>query len=396
MDLDRIIDRRGTDSYKWDDNERLFGRRDLMPFWVADMDFETPAPILDAVRKRCDHPVIGYGIRSDEYYRSVIDWLRDRHGWHVPQEWLAFCPPGSIAGIHGLVTKLTAATASIVVHTPAYGPLLAVVRDNGRRLIECPLTEQGGRFGIDPDELLARLRPDTGMIILCNPHNPTGRVFTRNELDDIAGIANERELLVVSDEVHCDLVMPGQRHIPFGMLGGDRSVTVISPNKTFNTAGIPQATFVIPDESVRQRLRSFLNTLQLNHDSTFGAIGMIAGYRLCGDWLARVVEYVAANHEFTAAWLKQNLPQVRKVPAQATYLAWLDFRATGLNEAEIMQRLVQSGGVGLYPGTDFGAAGEGFFRMNLACPRSRLEHGLEGIRTALMAERVGFEPTKGC
>lgn len=383
MDLDRIIERRGTDSYKWDDNERLFGRRDLMPFWVADMDFATPAPILDAIRERCDHPVLGYGIRSEAYFDAIFDWLRDRHDWIVEREWLTFCPPGSIAGIHGLVTMLTDSTASIVVHTPAYGPLLAAVRNNDRILIECPLTERDGRFVIDEGELASRLRPDTRMIILCNPHNPTGRVFTPDELAVISHVAERHDLLVVSDEVHCDLVMPGHRHIPFGKLAAGRSVTVISPNKTFNTAGIPQATLVIPDASLRQRFRLFLDTLQLNHETTFGAVGMLAGYRQCADWLDGVIEYIDANHRFAAGWLRENLPQVRKVNAEATYLAWLDFRATGVGERDILHRLVHKGGVGLYPGTDFGMAGEGFFRMNLACPRAQLERGLQGIQAAL-------------
>lgn len=387
MDLDTIIDRRNTGSYKWDDNERIFGRRDLMPFWVADMDFATPAPILDAIRERCNHPVLGYGIRSDAYFEAIIDWLRDRHGWDVDREWLTFCPPGSIAGIHGLVTGLTDSAASILVHTPAYGPLLGVVRDNHRRLIECPLLDRGGRLVIDEEQLLTRLRPDTRMIVLCNPHNPTGRVFTEDELAVIARTAEAHDLLVVSDEVHCDLVMPGHRHIPFGKLAAGRSITVISPNKTFNTAGIPQATFVIPDAEVRRRFRSFLDTLQLNHDSTFGAVGMLAGYRECAGWLDRVIAYVAANHDFAAGWLRAHLPQVRKVKAEATYLAWLDSRATGLGENDIMQRLVHLGGVGLYPGTNFGAAGQGYFRMNLACPRARLERGLQGIQAALTRDR---------
>jgi len=226
------------------------------------------------------------------------------------------------------------------------------------------------------------------MIILCNPHNPTGRVFTTQELGAIARVAEEHDLLVVSDEVHCDLVLPGHRHVPFGTLGGRRSVTVISPNKTFNTAGIPQATLVIPDATVRQQFRLYLNTMQLNHDSTFGAVGMIAGYRHCAGWLDRVIEYIADNHRFVAAWLEKNLPEVKKISAEATYLAWLDFRATGLSEGEIMHRLVHKGGVGLYPGTDFGAAGAGYFRMNIACPRAQLERGLECIRSALMEERA--------
>ena len=383
MDLDKPTNRRGTDSYKWDGNETVFGRPDLLPFWVADMDFETPQPVLDAIRERCRHPVLGYGIRSDAYYDAITQWIGQRHDWSVPREWLMFCPPSAIVGIYGIVTATTGGSASIVVHTPTYGPLMALVRDTGRQLIECPLQERHGHFVIDPDSLAAACRPDTQMIILCNPHNPTGRVFSPEELETIADIAREKDLLVVSDEVHCDLVLPGSRHIPFGKIGVERSVTVISPNKTFNTASVPQSTLIIPSAMIRQRFAAYLDTMQLNHDSTFGAVAMIAGYTQCKAWLEEVLDYVNENHEFVARWLKANLPVVRKTKAQATYLAWLDFRQTGLEEAAILDRLVQAGGIGLYPGSIFGAAGAGFFRMNLACPRTRLEQGLDRIRLAL-------------
>lgn len=383
MDLDRVIDRRGSDSYKWDGNELLFGRRELLPFWVADMDFATPAPILDAIAERTRHPVLGYQLRSDEYYAAVRDWLADRHGWDVPREWLVFCPPSSIVGMYGLIVTLTEPGSSIALQTPTYGPLFGLVEQNGRRQVLAPLIEADGRFGLDTDDLRSRLEPDTRMFILCSPHNPTGRVFSNGELQSLAALAEEKDLIVVSDEVHCDLVLPGHRHTPFGTLGGERSVTVISPNKTFNTAGIPQATLIVPDAGIRRKFKTFLDTTQLNHDSTFGDVGMVAAYRNCGGWLDDVIAYVAGNHELVAGFLEEHVPGVRKVKAEATYLAWLDFRGTGLTEAEIVTRLVERGGVGLYPGTDFGAAGEGFFRMNIGCPRETLRRGLDGIRKAM-------------
>lgn len=383
MDLDRITDRRQTDSFKWDDNEALFGRRDLLPFWVADMDFETPAAILDAIRKRVEHPVLGYERRSGEYYAAVENWLATRHGWDVPREWLMFCPPSSIIAMYGLVNLLTQPGDSVALQTPNYGPLFDIVAQNGRRQILSPLQENDGSFVFDIADLETRLEADTRMFILCSPHNPTGRVFSAEELEPLAALAEERDLIVVSDEVHCDLVMPGHRHIPYGTIGGERSVTVISPNKTFNTAGIPQATLIIPSEAIRQKFSEFLAVTQLNHDATFGAVGMCAGYRHCGEWLDAVIGYVAENHRMAAAFLQAEVAGVTKTPAEATYLAWLDFRGTGLAESEIMDRLVNKGGVGLYAGTEFGAAGEGFFRMNLACPRETLINGLEGIKKAL-------------
>lgn len=383
MDLDRKVERRGTDSFKWDDAENVFGRADLLPFWVADMDFETPAPILDAIRRRCSHPVLGYGMRSTEYIDAVSYWLESRHDWEVPREWLMFCPPSSIVAIYGLVNLLAVPGASVALQTPTYGPLLDLVSDSGRQQILVPFRENEGCFELDVEAFRDRLRDDTRLIVLCSPHNPTGRVFTEAELASVAALAAEHDLVVISDEVHCDLVMPGYRHIPYGKLGGRRSVTVISPNKTFNTAGIPQATLIIPDPAIREQFQQFLNTLQLNHDSTFGAVGMVAAYRHCEEWLDRVRLYISDNHQLVDDYLAQYVPQLRKATAEATYLAWLDFRALGLSEQEIQRRLVEKGAIGLYPGTEFGAAGDGFFRMNIGCPRSTLKRGLEGIRTAL-------------
>lgn len=382
-DFDRQIERRGTDSYKWDANERLFGKRDLLPFWVADMDFAAPDPIIDTIRDRCNHPVFGYGIRSETYVQTIQNWLRDRHQWEVPQEWLMFCPPSSIVGIYGVISILTQPSQSIAAPVPTYGRLLGLIEKNGRRLIRNPLREDNGRFTLDADDLAAKLEPDTNMVVFCSPHNPTGRVFSRDELESVADLAERRGLLVVSDEVHCDLVLPGHRHIPYGSIGGERSVTVISPNKTFNTAGIPQATLIIPDPGLRTKYQHYLDMMQLNHDSTFGADCMLAGYRHCADWLDALIEYIAHNHQFADDFIQDNLPTVRKIKAEATYLGWLDFRLTGLGENELMDRFVNIGGIGLYGGTEFGHQGEAFFRMNLGCPRTRLEQGLEGIQRAL-------------
>lgn len=383
FDFDQRIERRESGSYKWDDNKRLFGRADLTPFWVADMDFATPAPVLQAIKNRCDHPILGYGKRSEEYFSAIQDWLKTRHGWDVPREWLMFSPPSSVVGIGGIISVLTEPGASIAAPTPTYGPLLGLVEQNGRRLIRNPLREVDGRYELDIDDLAQKIEADTRMVVICSPHNPVGRVFSSEELGALAGLAEERDLIVVSDEVHCDLVLPGHRHLPFGSIGGERSVTVISPNKTFNTAGIPQSTLIIPDEKIRARYQVYLNTMQLNHDSTFGTEGMIAGYRHCAAWLDELIIYLAANHELAEKFFRERVPAVRKIHAEATYLGWLDCRQLGLSQDEIMRRLVDIGGVGLYGGTEFGKEGEGFFRMNLACPRELLLQGLAGIEKAL-------------
>ena len=377
--FDPMIDRRGTSSSKWE----KYAGSDVLPFWVADMDFAAPEAVVEAIRRRVAHPVFGYEQRSDGLVEAVRRWLAERHGWQVPAEQLMFCPPSTIVGMIGLVTRLVEPGAAVACHVPGYGPLFRLVEDNGRRLVRCPLIERGGRFHLDADDLGRRLTDDVRMLILCNPHNPTGRVFSGAELGAVAELAEERGLYVVSDEVHADLVMPGHRHIPFGRVGGERTVTVISPNKAFNTAGLPQSTFIIPDRRVRATFAAFLDTMQLNHDSTFGAVAAEAAYRDGAAWLDALLEYLDGNHRLLRSFLAARLPTIRVAPAEGTYLAWLDFRETGLGEEELMRRLVERGGVGLYPGTAFGPEGEGFFRMNLACPRETLQRGLEGIARAL-------------
>lgn len=382
-DFDRTVERRGSGSFKWDATGRLFGRDDLLPFWVADMDFATPEPIRRAVQERLAHPVFGYEERPPGYAAAIIDWLHRRHGWDVPRDWLTFCPPSSIVAIYGLIQMLTEPGEGIVVPTPTYGPLIDLVEQTGRRLLRSPLAETDGRLVLDADSLASMVDPETRMVLLCSPHNPTGRVFSARELRALDELAVERGLVVVSDEVHADLVRPGGRHLPFGSLGQAKSATVISPNKAFNTAGLPQATVISPDPDLRRRLRRFLDTTQLNHDSTFGGVAMIAAYNECEEWLRAVIAYIDRNHRLVEDFVGNELPGVKVHAAEATYLAWLDCRELALEEAEITQRLVERGRVALYEGSWFGHEGAGFLRMNVACARATLERGLEGIRKSL-------------
>lgn len=381
--FDKVLQRRGSNSFKWDGNERVFGRSDLLPFWVADMDFAVPPPIRRAIATRLEHRVFGYEERSVEYVAAVRDWLQRRHGWDVPREWLTFCPPSSIVAIYGLIMTLTKPGDGIIVPTPTYGPLIGLVEQTGRRLLRNPLRESAVRFELDVAGMRELVDDNVAMIILCSPHNPTGRVFGEPELGALRELAEERGLIVVSDEVHADLVRPGQRHRPFGSLGLRRSATVFSPNKSFNTAGLPQTSLVIPDPDMRLALQSFLDTVQVGHDHSFGSVAMISAYNECEAWLDEVIGYIDANHTRVQQFMSGELPGVRVWPAEATYLAWLDYRALGMNEADAQRRLVNEGGVGLYSGSLFGHEGTGFLRMNVACPRTTLERGLDGIKRAL-------------
>lgn len=383
FDFDSVVNRRGSHCYKWDGSQRLFGADALLPFWVADMDFATAPCILEALAARLQHPVLGYEERTEEYVETVQDWLQRRHGWRVPREWLVFCPPSTIVAMYGLLTMATSDACSIAVPTPTYGPLLAFVEQTGRRLLRIPMHEGAQRFELDLDRIAAGIEQDTEMLILCSPHNPTGRVFDEQELAGLVEIAAQHELILVSDEVHADLVRPGFRHRPLGTFDYAKSVTVISPNKAFNTAGLPQSSLVIPDAGLRNVLQRFLDTVQVNHDSSFGSVAMLAAYQDGEEWLNAVIRYIDANHRYLADYVEANIPQLRVWAAEATYLAWLDYRQTGFTEQEVQQRLVQRGGVALYNGSLFGDEGRGFLRMNIACPRATLERGLAGIRRAL-------------
>lgn len=381
FDFDTVIERRGTNSFKWDGNERQFGEAGLLPFWVADMDFATPQPILDAIAARLRHPVLGYEERPAAYTGAVRGWLERRHGWEVPAEWLVYCPPSAIVAMYGLLLTESEPGDGVLVPAPTYGPLLGFVGDSGRRLQAVPMVEDQGRYRLDLDGLAEAADDRSRILILCNPHNPTGRVFSDDELAALRDFAASRELFVISDEVHADLTRPGYRHVPFGSLGYTRSATVISPNKTFNTAGLPQATVVLPEAATRGRLRQFLDTVQLNHDTTFGGIAMMAGYQHCEDWLDAVRDYIDANHVALADFVSQA-EGLSLYPAEGTYLAWLDYRAVGVSEEQMLAAL-KTAGVALYGGSLFGEAGRGFLRMNVACPRRTLNAGMASISRAL-------------
>ena len=357
--------------------------QDVIHLEVGRPNFDTPQHIKDAAKKSLDAGNVHYGEFPGAFkLREAICNKLKSYNNLTPSPDEVLVTNGLTHAAYAVFTAAVDEGDEVILLEPYYPQHINKIELAGGKIVMAPLDKSNG-FTIDRDTIESRITDKTLMIAMVNPANPTGRVFSRDELEALADLAKERNLLVVSDEVHCDLVLPGHHHIPYGSIGGERSVTVISPNKTFNTAGIPQATLIIPDAELRSSYQGYLDLTQLNHDSTFGAVGMIAGYRHCADWLGALIEYITVNHQFAADFLGGKVPKVRKIKAEATYLAWLDFRQTGLSQDEIMDRLVNIGGVGLYGGTEFGLQGEAFFRMNLGCPRSRLEQGLQGIQKAM-------------
>lgn len=390
-DFDTVIERRGTISSKWDDMAPLFGTNDLLPLWVADMDFMAPPEVVEALRKRVDHGVFGYTHRFAPYRQAVVGWLLRRHKWPVDTEWLRHTP-GVVPALAMAILAFTQPGDGVLIQPPVYHPFSAVIRGRGRRIVENPLVFKGGRFEMDFHDLEKKLDdPSVKLVFLCSPHNPCGRVWTRKELERFAAICVARDVVVVSDEIHCDIVYSGNAHIPLASLSGairDRTITAIAPSKTFNIAGLSTAVAIIPSRRLRDNYTSVLDFLHLDGGNTFGTIALEVAYNKGDQWLDELIEYLEESVRFVEEFLARRLPAVSLVKPEGTYVPLLDCRALGLGGRELQRRLVERGHVALNGGHWFGTGGEGFMRLNIATPRKLLEEGMERIATALSEEGV--------
>ena len=386
--LDKPLTRSATNSYKWDYNKTKFGREDVIPFWVADMDFACAPPIIEAIQQRAQHPVFGYTIRGPEYYSAVIDWLSKRFNWNIEAEWLKFCPPGAIQAINALVLLLSEEGDEVIVQTPAYAPLLDVVTANNRKVLKNQLRYEDRRYELDFEDLKSKISEKTKLLLLCSPHNPTGRVWTHDELNTLSEICQQNDIIVISDEVHSDLIFKGNKHFPMGSVSKkfqDNSVTVISPSKSFNTAALPQSSLIIPSAEIRDKFQRYLDVAQLNLDNIFASVAMIASYNDCEDWLDDVIKYVSENVKIVSEFFNDNFPAIKVIKPEGTYLLWIDMRSLDKPQQEIIDAMINVGGVALYDGTEFGESCKGFFRMNLACSKTTLQAGLQGIKKAIIS-----------
>ena len=382
--FDEIIPRRHTDSVKFDDLERRFGRPDLLPLWVADMDFRAPACVTTALQKLVDHGIHGYHLKRPGIYQAIGDWWARRHGYAVDPSGI-FWNPGVVPAISHLLQALTAAGDGILIQPPVYHPFAWAVRANGRRLLENRLLEQEGRYTIDFDDLEAKAR-EARLLVLCNPHNPVGRVWRREELTRIAEICLRHGLIILSDEIHNDLVFPPHRHLPIAALSPevDRiTVTTHAASKTFNVAGLSTAYLLIRDPSLRERYRKVSDLLHVEALNPFGLAATEAAFREGEPWLAALLDYLQGNFALLEGFLASTLPRVTVSPLEGTYLAWLDFRGYGFSPQELKEFMIGKAGLALNDGPMFGPGGEGFQRMNLGCPRAVLGDALERLRSAL-------------
>ncbi|MFC5528583.1 MalY/PatB family protein [Cohnella yongneupensis] len=385
-DFDILIDRTGKASYKWDQSEKLFGRSDILPLWVADMDFAPPREVVDAIVERAEQGVYGYTIRTQGYYDAIIGWLSRRHGWDIRQEWLSSAP-GIVPALSLMVMAFTEPGDGVILQSPVYYPFYDVIKMNGRKVVDNALILQdGGRYVMDYDLLEQQAQAGAKMLLLCTPHNPGGRVWTREELSRVADIARKYDLLVVADEIHHDLVFSGHKHIPFASLSEDaaqRSLTCIAPSKTFNLAGLQVAAVVIPDEQRRAKYNALLKTLSLHMESYFGITAMESSYKHGDEWLDQLLAYLEGNLNAIVDFVSTRLPQIKVMRPEGTYMVWLDCNAISGSPQELKRLMFEKAGVAFTEGSIFGKQGTGHLRVNFACPRSLLLKALDQFATAV-------------
>jgi cystathionine beta-lyase len=380
FNFDQIIPREDTDAVKLEWRKQLFGKEDIIPMWVADMDFAVPSFVSGALRKRAEHPIYGYSMLSSGYYESIIGWQQRRFGWKIDKDWIFFSP-GVVTALNLLVDTFTEPGEQIIVQPPVYFPFFWVVERNNRTLLNNQLIEENNRYTIDFDDLEQKARGGAKMLILCSPHNPVGRVWTREELDKIGAICLEHGLLIISDEIHGDLAMPGQEHIPLAHLSEElamNTITCIAPSKTFNLAGLFTSSIIIQNEELREKFKGMQERVHIS-PNIFGMVASEAAYTKGDEWLDSLLQYLYQNAQWVQDAFKNQLPIVKVSPLEATYLLWLDFREFCLSDGELGKILVEKAGVGLSPGKIFGPGGGGFQRMNIACPYSTLKESVKNI-----------------
>lgn len=396
--LDEEVDRKGTCSVKWEfiqqgedllhweHTHRFFGPNRVLPMWVADMDFRCPEPVVEALKARAEHGIFGYTAPTDAFYRSVADWMERRHGWEIDPQWICLTP-GVVPALNMLVRTFAAPGDKVLIQPPVYYPFYGAIKNNDAAILTNPLIYQNGTYRMDFADLAEKAKdPSLRMAILCSPHNPVGRVWTIEELLRFGETCIANDVLVVSDEVHGDLVWKGNVFTPFGKVNQEfaqRSVICTAPSKTFNLAGLQTSCIIIPNESIRSQ---FTNTLKANGlfgINTFGLVALQAAYHYGEDWLEQVLDYIEGNLEYLVSYVSKHIPRIRVVRPQGTYLVWLDCRGLGLGRSDLRRLMLDGAGVYLDDGFMFGQEGEGFERINIACPRSVLVEALDRIRQSV-------------
>lgn len=383
--FDDLIDRRNTNCMKWDRLEELFGGTGLLPLWVADMDFSAPPAVLKAIKERTNHPIFGYNYSSDEYYQAVISWMKRRHNWNIDREWILFTP-GVVPALSYSVKAYTEPDDNIIIQSPVYRPFYTTIENNGRNIITNPLIYRDGRYFMDYEDLEAKIDSKTKLLILCSPHNPVGRVWTKEELTKLGEICLKNDIIIISDEIHFDIVYKGYDHTVLANVSPEireRCIICTAPSKTFNIAGLQISNIIIPNNELRKKYSLELEKDHIIRPNVFGEEALVAAYNESEDWLDSLLEYLEKNRDFFISFVDKNIPQLKVVKPEGTYLLWVDFSDLGMNSEELRDFLVNKCKLAVNPGEMFGKESGLFQRFNIGCPRSILEEALIRIEKAV-------------
>ena len=388
-DFDEILERRGSGALKVDSLKKYFGCDDLIPMWVADMDFRTPDFIVESLKNRVQHEIFGYPTIPQGYYPSIVNWLKRKHGWEISPDFLSFIP-GVVKGFTFAILHFTKPGEKVIIQPPVYSPFHSVPRMQGRNLLLNPLKLDNGVYQMDLEHLRKNIDKDCTMMILCNPHNPIGITWDRETLKELAEICYENNVLVVSDEIHSDMAIFGNKHIPFATVSDEakeNSITLMAPSKTFNMAGLVSSFAIVPDGKIRKSFFDFLIACELNNAHIFAPVATQAAYEEGDEWLRQMLQYLEKNILFIDEYLKKNIPQIKAFIPQASFLIWLDCRALGLSQEALVDFFINKAKLALNSGAMFGDEGLGFMRMNIACAKQTIETALGNLNNSVRGTR---------
>ena len=383
--FDELIERRGTGCVKYDELKQVFGNENLIPLWVADMDFRTPDFIVEALKKRCEHEIFGYPFSTDAYYQCILEWVHYKHIWRIQREWVTYIP-GIVKGIVFALQCFTQPGDKVIIQPPVYHPFRIVPERMKREVVYNPLKLVNGEYQMDFEQLEQLIDERCKVLILCNPHNPGGVVWRKETLAQLAEICAKHQILVISDEIHAEMAYPQYTHHPFATVSetaASCSLTFMAPSKTFNIAGIVTSYTIIPNDRIRQQFFDFLEAGEFNMGTIFAFTATIAAYTYGAEWLQQMRMYVMENVRYVTEYVQENLPQIRVYQPQASFLVWLDCRELGLPQPELVRLFQEKAGLALNDGAMFGPGGEGHMRLNVGCPRSILVDALKALKKAI-------------
>lgn len=385
FNFNKIIDRTNNFSAKWSEMNKNFGSNDLLPMWVADMDFLTAPCIMEALKDRLEQGIFGYTTRPSSYNESIVNWLDNRFSWKIKKEWLMFSP-AVITSISLLIQNLTQKNDKIMIQEPVYSPFHNIVELNERDLVISPLIKlDDGSYIMDYEDIEAKIK-DVKIFILCNPHNPVGRVWTREELTRLGQICLKHNVIVISDEIHSDIILKNHKHTPFASISKEfckNTITCMAPTKTFNLAGLQSSFLVMSNPYYYEVMDRAFSTLDIKRNNAFSLVATEAAYNYGEDWLDELIKYIEDNVDFAIEYIKTNMPKLKVKKPEGTYLLWVDFNSLNVDEKDLKDALINKGKVALNSGSSFGIGGDGYYRINLACPRAMVLEALKRIEFAI-------------